>query len=141
MPRTRTRPNEQLRQIFHQVADIAISAVPTDRTKKHISNTSRNVRKIVDQFIEAVYGDAMKKTTEYKETTFGRAMIASQYGISPSEVTDEFLKRRRDEAKKEGKRIFATYEFTRGIRLRPDTPEYRGQVIERAKKIITADIK
>ena|SRR6266481_3554935 len=76
-----------------------------------------------------------------KEFDFNRAMIASRFGVQPSEVTDEFLKSKLVEARRVAQAHFAAREKQLGVKIAPDTPQARRRIMKAAQKIIAATPK
>ncbi len=55
-------------------------------------------------------------------------MSAKRYGVSPADVTDDFLRAKLDEHKKKFDEYIESYERDSGIKLTSDTPEHRREV-------------
>ncbi len=125
-------------------SSIYVIAVKTTKTAhfilKALSKFSESKPKLLDESTKSnqIYKKATFSRGAMEEFDLNRKTIASQFGVHPSEVTDGFLKKKLDEARRDGEKLLEARAEELGIRLKPDTPEYRKALDKRAQQIIAA---
>lgn len=136
MPKIKKSLTVQLYDLAHQFANKVVEATLSVSPSRLPADNANRIHEKVDSIIIKEYGPLIEEVREMEEFNFNRAVIAGRYGVDPSEVTDDFLNIKMQEAHDEAEKALAEHVKQLGIELQEDTQEYREKISKEVDMII-----